>query len=64
VTLRFDAERFPSTPVACYTAPWHLPWPDLHRLANITFGRVRYALFTSFRTPMLSGHTEGGVQAR
>jgi hypothetical protein len=34
LTLRFDAERFPPTPAACYGAPWRLPRPDLHRLAN------------------------------
>ena len=49
LTLRFDAGRFPPTPVVCYPAPWRLPGPDLHRLANITFGRVRPGLFnTSF----------------
>jgi hypothetical protein len=33
-TLRFDAERFPPTPAACYRAPWRLPGPDFHRLAD------------------------------
>jgi hypothetical protein len=33
-TLRFDAGRFPPTPAACYRAPWRLPGPDSHRLAD------------------------------
>lgn len=33
-TLRFGAERFHSTPAACYRAPWRLPGPDFHRLAD------------------------------
>src|SRR5829696_4839715 len=33
-TLRFDAGRFPPTPAACYRAPWQLPGPDPHRLAD------------------------------
>jgi hypothetical protein len=33
-TLGFDAGRFPPTPPACYPAPWRLPGPDFHRLAD------------------------------
>jgi hypothetical protein len=33
-TPRFDAGRFPPTPAACYQAPWRLPGPDFHRLAD------------------------------
>ena len=36
-TCRFDPERFLSTPGTCYRAPWRLPGPDLHRLANSSF---------------------------
>ncbi len=34
LTLRFDAERFPPTPAACYRASWQLPGPDLPRQAT------------------------------
>jgi hypothetical protein len=34
LTLRFDAGRFPPAPAACYGAPWRLPRPDFHRLAD------------------------------
>lgn len=44
-TLRFDAGRFPPTPAACYRAPWRLPGPDFHRLAD-----------TGLRTSLSSGH--------
>lgn len=40
LTCRFDAERFPSTPGTCYRAPWHLPGPDFHRLANSSFASM------------------------
>lgn len=33
-TLRFDARRFHPTPAVCYRAPWRLPGPDFHRLAD------------------------------
>lgn len=33
-TPRFNAGRFPPTPAACYQAPWQLPGPDSHRLAD------------------------------
>jgi hypothetical protein len=33
-TLGSDAGRFPPTPPACYPAPWRLPGPDFHRLAD------------------------------
>ena len=49
-TLRFDPERFCSTPAACYPAPWRLPGPDFHRLADITLHLVQ-----SLRHHLLSG---------
>ena len=41
LTLRFDAGRLPPTPAACYRAPWRLPGPDSHRLADTSL-RVDY----------------------
>jgi hypothetical protein len=46
LTLRFDAERFPSTPTVCYWAPWRLPGPDFHRQATTSF-RSRHGCWTT-----------------
>ena len=54
-TLRFDAERFPSTSAACYPAPWRLPGPDFHRLADITLRMVQSLGITSSQDCPCSG---------
>ncbi len=34
---RFSTSGYPDAPDACYVAPWRLPRPDLHRLADDNF---------------------------
>src|SRR5487761_1503368 len=57
-TLRFDARRFHPTPAVCYQAPWRLPGPDFHRLADASL-RLRDhlpILTTSFSDRVPTGH--------
>ena len=64
LTLRFDARRFPPTPAACYRAPWRLPGPDLHRLADVSLRATRSVLTISFHCPCaLWAHYEPGISA-
>ena len=53
LTFRFDARRFPLTPGTCYRAPWRLPGPDSHRLADISLRLMPQATaaLTSLRSP-------------
>jgi hypothetical protein len=53
LTFRFDARRFPLTPGTCYRAPWRLPGPDSHRLANISLRPIPQAtaVLTSLWSP-------------
>ncbi len=53
-TLGFDAGRFPPTPPACYPAPWRLPGPDFHRLADASLSSDQVIVMAP---PPNSGHT-------
>jgi len=56
-TLRFSAKRFPLALGVCYRAPWRLPGPDFHRLANTSLHEIASSLnITSFQSVPFSGH--------
>ena len=55
LTLGFDAGRFPPTPPACYPAPWRLPGPDFHRLADASLRSDQVTRWHHLRIP---GHTK------
>src|SRR3954451_24577695 len=56
VTLHFDAGRFPSTPAACYRAPWQLPGPDFHRPATTSMNSKDHLIARS--PPCSAGRTK------
>ncbi len=57
MTLRFSSRRFPLALGACYRAPWRLPGPDSHRLANTSLHEIASSLTTtSSHGAPFSGH--------
>jgi hypothetical protein len=62
LTLRFSVGCFQPAPGACYPAPWRLPGPDLHRLANTClYGTAPLLSLTSLQDSPFSGHASGPV---
>ncbi len=51
---RFSTASHPAALVACYVAPWQLPRPDFHRLADDSFQDTPAGI-----TPPLTYEREG-----